>query len=153
MNKRHMPSVLLVREWEGQTSGSGCCGRLEGDLPFCGETRSFAPERRAVMERMGPLYRSLKSRFGPGIALEVVDPRNVSLLFLLVRDFWRYGVGLGTALRTLGRIPIQAVVVNGRIVARGEWPEADEVAALLEREGAVPRTQGSARRTGGASSY
>jgi len=132
--------VLLIREWEGQTSGSGCCGRLEGDLPFC-EQQTFAPERRAVMERMGPLYQSLRKRFGSSIELEVVDPRNISLPFLLVRDFWRYGVGFGAALRTISRIPIQAVVVNGRIVARGEWPDPDEIARMLEREGASPRPE------------
>jgi len=142
MSQRHPPSVLLIREWEGQTSGSGCCGRLEGDLPFC-EQQTLAPERRAVMERMGPLYQALRKRFGPAIELEVIDPRNVSLLFFLVRDFWRYGVGLGTALHTLSSIPIQAVVVNGRIVARGEWPDPDDVTRLLEREGAVPRAEGA----------
>lgn len=130
MSSRHRPSILLIREWEGQTSGSGCCGRLEGDLPFC-QTESFAPERRAVMERMGPLYRELRERFGNSAEIEVVDPRNVSLLFLLIRDFWRYRVGLGQALRTLARIPIQAVVVNGRIVARGEWPEPEAITAIL----------------------
>lgn len=142
MTKRHPPSVLLIREWEGQTSGSGCCGRLEGDLPFC-EQQTFAPERRAVMERMGPLYLALRQRFGSSIELEVVDPRNVSLLFLLLRDFWRYGVGLAAALHTISRIPIQAVVVNGRIVARGEWPDPDVVVRKLEREGAVSRAEGA----------
>lgn len=131
MSVRERSSILLIREWEGQTSGSGCCGRLEGDLPFC-QTDSFAPERRAVMERMGPLYRELRERFADAAEIEVVDPRNVSLFFLLIRDFWRYRVGLGQALRTLARIPIQAVVVNGRIVARGEWPDAEAVAAALE---------------------
>lgn len=129
-------SILLIREWEGQTSGSGCCGRLEGDLPFC-ETQTFAPERRAVMERMGPLYVELRRRFGDTAEIDVVDPRNVSLLFFLVRDFWRYRVGLGAALRTLAKIPIQAVIVNGRIVARGEWPDADVVEAALERRSPV----------------
>lgn len=136
MSTRHRPSVLLIREWEGQTSGSGCCGRLEGDLPFC-EKESFAPERRAVMERMGPLYMELRRRYGDRAEIEVVDPRNVSLLFFLVRDFWRYRVGLAEAVRTLAKIPIQAVVVNGRIVARGEWPAVEAVAAALERRSPV----------------
>jgi hypothetical protein len=131
MSVRERSSILLIREWEGQTSGSGCCGRLEGDLPFC-QTESFAPERRAVMERMGPLYRELRERFADTAEIEVVDPRNVSLLFLLIRDFWRYRVGFGQALRTLARIPIQAVVVNGRVIARGEWPDAEAVAAVLQ---------------------
>jgi len=84
------------------------------------------------MERMGPLYRSLRERYGEAIDLDVVDPRNVSLFFLLLRDFWAYRVGFGEALRTLTRIPIQAVVVNGRIVARGEWPDVEDVAAIIE---------------------
>jgi hypothetical protein len=133
------PSVLLIREWEAQMSGSGCCGRLEGDFLLC-DGQSFAPERRAVMERMGPLYLALRKRLGDTAEIEVVDPRNVSLFFLLLRDFRRYGIGLGDALRTLARIPVQAVVVNGRVVARGEWPDVEQVIAALEQdvpEGAV----------------
>lgn len=114
-------------------SGSGCCGRLEGDFPFCEGKPDVARERRAVMERMGPLYMALRDRLGDTADIEVVDPRNVSLFFLLVRDFWRYRVGLAEALRTLARIPIQAVIVNGRLVARGEWPEAAGVVAAVER--------------------
>jgi len=127
------PSVLLIREWEYQMSGSGCCGRLEGDFLLC-DGQSFAPERRAVMERMGPLYMALRKRLGDSAEIEVVDPRNVSLFFLLLRDFRRYGVGLGEGFRTLARIPVQAVVVNGRLVSRGEWPEVGEIVALLEDE-------------------
>lgn len=107
-------------------SGSGCCGRLEGDF-LQSEGGSFLPERRNVMESMGPLYRTLRSRLGDSAEIEVVDPRNFSLFVLLLRDFWRYRVGLGEALRTLARIPVQAVVVNGRIVARGAWPDPDTV--------------------------
>jgi len=89
------------------------------------------------MERMGPLYMELRRRYGDRAEIEVVDPRNVSLLFFLVRDFWRYRVGLAEAVRTLAKIPIQAVVVNGRIVARGEWPAVEAVAAALERRSPV----------------
>jgi hypothetical protein len=56
----------------------------------------------------------------------------VSLFFLLLRDFWRFRVGLREAFRTLARIPVQAVVVNGRIVSRGEWPDVE---AVLEEVG------------------
>jgi hypothetical protein len=107
-------------------SGSGCCGRLEGDFLQC-DGESFLPERRRVMEQMGPLYRTLRERLGDSAEIEVVDPRNIGLFFLLLRDFWRFRVGLGAALRTLASIPVQAVVVNGRVVARGRWPEPDEV--------------------------
>ena len=54
----------------------------------------------------------------------VVDPRNqISLLPRLFHDFWRYRTGLGAALTTLRDLSPQTVVVNGRIFARGHWPE------------------------------
>lgn len=126
------PSILLIREWEGQTSGSGCCGRLEGDFLTCGESQPAAAGQRSVMERMGPLYLALRERLGDSADIEVIDPRNVSLFFLLLRDFWRFRIGPVNALRTLANIPVQAVVVNGRVVARGEWPDAEKVIAATE---------------------
>jgi len=128
--------VILVREWEQQMSSSGCCGRLEGDLLAWGEggERCF-PERRRTMEAMGPLYRALRERYGDAVEIRVVDPRNlVSLLPTLMTDFRRYGVGLVDALRTLFGISVETVIVNGRIVSRGAWPEPERVWARLEGE-------------------
>ena len=128
---RTRPSVILIREWEAQLSGSGCCGRLEGDFL----TRQGEPvfrERRACMEAMAPLSRTLRERFGDAIELQVVDPRNPALAFLLLRDFWAFRVGLVEALKTIGRLPIQAVVLNGRLISRGEWPDPLEVVEILE---------------------
>ncbi len=125
-------SVILIREWEEQSSGSGCCGRLEGEFLTCRGEPVF-PERRAVMDGMGPLYMTLRSRFGDAVDLHVVDPRNLfSLIFLLVRDFLAFRVGVGVALKTLSRLPVQAVVINGRLVARGEWPDPMEVVSILD---------------------
>ncbi len=128
------PSVVLVREWEQQMSGSGCCGRLEGDvLGGAGGERVFA-ERRAIMEAMGPLYRRLRGRFGDDLDLLVVDPRNqISLIPRLVRDFRRYGVGWREAARTLRDLSTSTVVVNGRLFARGAWPPAEAVIVHIER--------------------
>ena len=116
-------SVILVREWEQQMSSSGCCGRIEGDMLDAGGARVFA-ERRAIMEAMGPLYRALKETAGERVEIMVIDPRNqISLLPRLFRDFWRYRTGLGAALTTLRDLSQQTVVVNGRIFARGYWPD------------------------------
>ena len=68
---RTKPSVILIREWEEQLSGSGCCGRVEGDFL----TRQGEPvfrERRACMEAMAPLSRTLRERFGDAIELQVL---------------------------------------------------------------------------------
>jgi hypothetical protein len=85
------------------------------------------------MVAMGPLSRTLRERFGDAIELQVLDPRNPALMFLLLRDFWAFRVGLVEALKTIGRLPVQAVVVNGRLVARGEWPDPSEVVEILEQ--------------------
>ena len=121
------PSIILIREWEAQMSGSGCCGRLQGDVLSIGDRRVF-PERRRVMEAMGPLYRAIRQRYGDSIDLLVVDPRNwVSLMTRLVRDFVRSRVPLGEIWRTLRGISTVTVVLNGRIVARGDWPKPEIV--------------------------
>lgn len=127
------PSVILVREWEQQMSSSGCCGRLQGDLLGDGESRIFA-ERRRIMEAMGPLYRALKARFGSDVDVLVVDPRNlVSLIPRLIRDFIHYHVPLSHAFATLSGVSTLTVIVNGRIYARGRWPDAGALARDLER--------------------
>ena len=128
---RTRPSVILVREWEAQLSGSGCCGRLEGDF-LARDGEPIFRERRACMEAMAPLSRALRERFGDAIELQVLDPRNPALFFLLLRAFWAFRVGLVEALKTIGRLPIQAVVLNGKLLSRGEWPDPLEVVELLE---------------------
>jgi len=84
------------------------------------------------MEAMAPLSRTLRETFGDAIELQVLDPRNPALFFLLLRDFWAFRVGVVEALKTIGWLPVQAVVVNGRLLARGEWPDPLEVVRILE---------------------
>ena len=89
------------------------------------------------MVAMAPLYRVLRERAGSAIDLQVVDPRNLlSMVFLLVRDFWVFRVPPREALGTLWRLPVQGVVVNGRLVARGEWPDPAHIAGILDAAGA-----------------
>ena len=126
------PRVILIRECESQMSGSGCRGRLQGDLLEIGGRRLF-PERRRLMEAMGPLYRAIRDRYGDAVDLMVVDPRNwVSLVVRLLGDFRRYRVSLGEAWRTLRAISTVSVVIDGRLVARGVWPEADTMFRLID---------------------
>jgi hypothetical protein len=125
------PSVLLVRETDRQMYTSSCCGRLEGGL-FASAGEECFPERRAIMEAMGPLYRELRERYEGAVEVTVVDPRNlVSLLPLLLRDFRAHGVEPREALRTLFGLPVTGVVVNGRLLARGHWPDVAEVRIAL----------------------
>ena len=128
---RTRPSVILIREWEEQLSGSGCCGKVGGDF-LAREGEPAFRERRACMEAMAPLSRTLRETFGDAIELQVVDPRNAFLFFILLRDFWAFRVGIVEAVKTAGRLPVQAVVVNGRLISRGEWPDPLEVVQILE---------------------
>jgi len=131
------PSVILIREWEQQMSSSGCCGRLEGDF-LRSEGEPVFPERREAMESMGSLYRAVRERFGDAVELHVVDPRSwPTLLTLLVRDVRRQDVGIGEFFRTLLRLPVRGVIVNGRLVARNEWPPKEVVFEAVEEALAV----------------
>ena len=145
------PSVLLVREWEQQMSSSGCCGRLEGDFLVSGGERCF-PERRNVMEAMGPLYQELRARFGDDVDVTVIDPRNFGTLFgLVARDVRAHGVSFRTALRTLFGYSVTSVIVNGRLIAKGRWPTADEVVEAIAADGSLreARTTSREARNGG----
>ena len=84
------------------------------------------------MEAMGPLYRDLRKRYGSAVEINVVDPRNlISVIILLVRDARAHRVGILDAIRTLFRLEVNTVVVNGRLLARGQWPEPADVYAVL----------------------
>ncbi|MGE0158654.1 MAG: hypothetical protein AB7T31_04530 [Gemmatimonadales bacterium] len=130
------PSIILIREWDEQTSGVRCVGRVRKEL-FQSPDPVFA-ERRAIMERMGELYRMLRYRFQKRIDLQVVDPRNAALPFVLIGEFFTHRVGLREALRTLFRMPPHAVLVNGRIVDVSEAPDIPAIVALVASAADAP---------------
>lgn len=135
MNRR--PRVILIRELDEQTTGVRCVGRVRKEL-FHSQDPAFA-ERRAIMERMGELYRLLRYRFQKTIDIEIVDPRNVALPFILVGQFIAHRVGLREALRTLSRMPVHAVLVNGRIVDVSPAPDITAIVALVASATATSR--------------
>jgi hypothetical protein len=124
------PSVILIREMDEQISGGRCTCRARNEL-FRSRDPAFA-ERRAVMERMGELYRMLRYRFQKAIDIQIVDPRNVALPFLLVSEFVAHGIGFREALRTLFRLPPHAVLVNGRIVDRTGAPDIPAIVTQVD---------------------
>lgn len=121
----HPPSLILVREWDQNVASSRCCGRTDGEFLFGSGDPTF-PERRERMEGAGVLYRAVQERFGDEVELRIVDPRNfVSLIPLLLRDFFRYRVPPREALATLSGFTVNSVILNGRLRSRGEWPDAE----------------------------
>ena len=120
------PSVILVRE-SAEPIG-GCCRIPQGSLVSTKEDPAFASQR-AIIDSLGAVYQALRQRFGRAIDVQVVDPRNIALPILLMRDLFAHRVGFRDGLRTLAQIPQHAVIVNGRIVDESEAPDALAVVA------------------------
>lgn len=130
--------VLLVREWDEQVGGSGCCGRLSGENSEVGSTGDFARARESMVA-MGEVYRALRREM-PDVELTVVDPRNtVWLLPTLVRDARRRGLGWVDVVRQVRwATGASAIVVDGMVVCRGRVPDVDD--ALLHVRAALAQS-------------
>jgi hypothetical protein len=129
--------VLLVREWDEQMSGSGCCGRIGGLGTELCHPEDFAPVRDR-MEAMGAVYRALREAL-PDADVTVVDTRNWAWLVpAVVRDARRSGLSWAAAARQVVRATTPAsVVVDGVVVSAGRVPApADAVRAVLAQVGA-----------------
>ena len=140
MNDPSVPRsrVLLVRQWDQQVGGSGCCGRLSSGAvdSVCGTGDDPYAHARADMEVMGEAYRAVRDRFTEDeLEITVVDPRNtVWLLPAVWRDARRRGLRVSAALRQLHLATSpRAVVCDGLVVATD--PErADEVLRAVEAD-------------------
>ena len=133
---RPLHRILLVREWDSQTSGSGCCGRLGGEHCDVGHPDTFA-RSRSLMETMGGIYRALRRELPRDtIEITVVDPRNmVWLIPAIVRDGLRRGLGAGDLWRELNNgIRNGAIVVDGRALSAADYPEPDAAVDAVLRE-------------------
>jgi hypothetical protein len=125
--------VLLVREWDQQTTGSGCCGRLEGGETELSARDEFA-RTRADMEAMGAVYRALRAEL-PTIDVQIVDPRNLTFLLPgVLGDARRHGLTWREAWREVRRGSGQgAILVDGRVVSSGAIPTPDVAVDLVLR--------------------
>jgi hypothetical protein len=134
--RRPSHRVLLVRQWDQQVGGSGCCGRFSsvsaeslcstaGDDPYA--------HARADMEVMGAVYRSVRDRYSDDqVEVTVVDPRNTAwLLPAIWRDARRRGLGRLAALRQVhrGTSPC-AVVCDGLVIATDVADPGQALAAI-----------------------
>jgi hypothetical protein len=120
--------VLLVREWDQQVGGSGCCGRLNSSSveALCDIADSPYARSRVDMEAMGRIYTALRERFTPDeVEVTVVDPRNsVWLLPAIWRDGRRRGLPAMARLRQLSRGTAPCTVIcDGLAVAQDATPE------------------------------
>jgi hypothetical protein len=126
--------VLLVREWDQQVGGSGCCGRLNSAAvgSVCENAESPYAHSRVDMEAMGRVYTALQERFDSDeVELTVVDPRNSAwLLPTIWRDGRRRGLSVTSRLRQMSRATAPCTVVcDGLVVANDATPQ-EAVAAV-----------------------
>lgn len=137
--------VVLVREWDEQMSGSGCCGRLGSEtVDVLSESAPDPYARsRGDMERMGAVYRALRDRFGADeVELTVVDPRNtVWLLPTIWRDARRRGLSVPVTLRQLNAATAAcALVCDGLVLATDATPEQAVSAVHSDLAGRISRS-------------
>lgn len=128
--------VLLVRDWDEQTTGSGCCGRLGGVTTEFGEACDFS-ETRVLMEHMGAIYRALRTELPPEVCdVQIVDARNLTFLYPgLYRAARRRGATRGGALRAIAAGVRQgAIIVDGLTVCAGDPPPVDDAVQLVLRQ-------------------
>ncbi len=128
IQNRAKVSVLLIREAAEQMTGSGCCGRLEGDNSITGGAEAFR-EVRQQQAAFGILHRAVGDFFADSVRsgeLEIVtiDPRNqLYLIPRLFTDVWRFRPGFFSGLSTVLQLfALPAVVVNGRVISRRGRP-------------------------------
>lgn len=119
---RRRPRVLLVRQWDQQVGGSGCCGRFSSAAAesVCGSAEDPYSHARGDMEVMGAVYRALRGRFTEEeLEVTVVDPRNTAWLVPTIwRDARRRGMSRKDALRQVHRATGPcAVVCDGLVLA------------------------------------
>lgn len=140
--------VVLVREWDQQMSGSGCCGRLGSAAVDVLSDQAVDPyaRTRIDMERMGAIYRALRERFDESeLELTVADPRNIVwLLPAIWRDARRRELPARSAVRQLVATTAPCTVVCDGLVLVSDASPDRAVAAVeadLARRGCYPTTR------------
>jgi len=125
--------VLLVVEQAQQLTGSGCCGKLEGDRAFHRGEPVFA-ELRRDQEAAGPLFRLFRD-LGPEWRVQIVDPRNlIGLWPVLWRQVRSHRPTPLQAARTLLAVfSPPALLLDGRVLASGRLPSRKRLEVLIER--------------------
>jgi hypothetical protein len=138
--------VLLVRDWDEQTTGSGCCGRLGTATSELGCATDFAQARELMVE-MGAIYRALRAELPREYCdIQIVDARNITFLYpSLYRAARRRGLDRRAALKAVSSGVRQgAIIVDGITVSAGGPPPVDEAVGLVLRSLGATRPDSAA---------
>ena len=127
------PSIILIRETDAQLTGSGCCGKLEGDNAKFNDSFVFA-ETRQIKETMGDVLQTLTKRFSDSVEISVVDPRNFLYLYpKILKDVLVFRPSLKSTLKALFMmIAVPSIVINGEIFRTNDFSNNEEVAQRID---------------------
>ena len=127
------PSIILIRETDAQLTGSGCCGKLEGDNAKFNDSFVFA-ETRKIKETMGDVFQTLTKRFSDSIEMSVVDPRNFLYLYpKILKDVFVFRPSLKSTLKAFFMmIAVPSIIINGEIFRTSDFSNNEEVAQRIE---------------------
>lgn len=140
------PRVLLVRQWDQQVGGSGCCGRFSSVAAesVCSTGKDPYAHARVDMEVMGAVYHALRDRFADHeVELTVVDPRNTAWLVPAIwRDARRRGMSRRDALRQVHRATSPCAIVCDGLVLATDVADPQEAVATVEADLAARSVSG-----------
>ena len=119
-----VPSVLLIREYEEQLTGSDCCGVLRGEfskengIPVFKDTH----EKNQFINEVGSF---LNNNYDSHIELKYIDPRNqLYLVPKLFKDVFNYRPPLLKSLKTLFQLfHCPAIIINGIVLIFPNFPQ------------------------------
>ena len=127
------PSIILIRETDAQLTGSGCCGKLEGDNAKFNDSFVFA-ETRQIKETMGDVFQTLTKKFSDSVEIAVVDPRNFLYLYpKILKDVLVFRPSLKSTLKAIFMmIAVPSIVINGEIFRTNDFSNNEEVVQQIE---------------------
>ncbi len=127
------PSIILIRETDAQLTGSGCCGKLDGDNAKFNDSFVFA-ETRQIKETMGDVFQTLTKKFSDSVEIAVVDPRNFLYLYpKILKDVLVFRPSLRSTLKAIFMmITVPSIVINGEIFRTNDFSNNEEVAQRIE---------------------
>ena len=95
-------SIILIKSISDDNTSS-CCSGVDG-------------QGKPVEDNFKTLYTHIKENHSEVIELDVLDPRNSFLIFILIKDFIRFKVPILKSIKTLFTYSVPSVIINGRVV-------------------------------------
>jgi hypothetical protein len=121
-----------VRESDG---GSGCVCCSGGMGEYAKKELSYEEIRESACE-CGRLHREIRERYGENeVEIIQIEPKDyIYVLPRVIKDIIKGREPFISSIRTLLLwYPVPAVIVNGRVVAKGKVPEARELYNELDK--------------------